>query len=203
MPAVCPSIFTISIHALREEGDSSGILPKLPDSHFYPRPPRGGRQLRLVIHCESSLFLSTPSARRATRNRRVKQLLIRISIHALREEGDRIIAKPYWARRNFYPRPPRGGRLPAAILPVLDARISIHALREEGDKKGAYRWRLKHNFYPRPPRGGRRSFFRLYLKLEVFLSTPSARRATRRVDALLVDLRISIHALREEGDSSN
>ena len=34
---------------------------------------------------------------------------------------------------DFYPRPPRGGRL-AEILGVnLDEVISIHALREEGD----------------------------------------------------------------------
>ena len=44
VPAVCPSIFTISIHALREEGDPV----------FWYRP-------RSVLE-----FLSTPSARRAT-----------------------------------------------------------------------------------------------------------------------------------------
>ena len=36
-------------------------------------------------------------------------------------------------------------------------------------------------------------------KLE-FLSTPSARRATLQIDQAHPDLRISIHALREEGD---
>ena len=56
--------------------------------------------------------------------------------------------------------------------------ISIHALREEGDAKAT----LCHR-----PAG-------------VFLSTPSARRATykRRLRDVLVS--ISIHALREEGD---
>ena len=35
---------------------------------------------------------------------------------------------------NFYPRPPRGGRLPD-VLPVwCRLQISIHALREEGDQ---------------------------------------------------------------------
>ena len=33
-------------------------------------------------------FLSTPSARRATRSFDLSQPIIRISIHALREEGD-------------------------------------------------------------------------------------------------------------------
>ena len=34
------------------------------------------------------------------------------------------------------------------------------------------------NFYPRPPRGGRHWFFTVDNKTELFLSTPSARRAT-------------------------
>ena len=35
---------------------------------------------------------------------------------------------------NFYPRPPRGGRLVAARCQVVVLVISIHALREEGDR---------------------------------------------------------------------
>ena len=56
-----------------------------------------------------------------------------ISIHALREEGD---GKGFWGRlldADFYPRPPRGGRLPGAIFVLVIVGISIHALREEGD----------------------------------------------------------------------
>ena len=34
----------ISIHALREEGDRWSTTPTLLRWHFYPRPPRGGRQ---------------------------------------------------------------------------------------------------------------------------------------------------------------
>ena len=36
----------ISIHALREEGDSNRILLTGSLSDFYPRPPRGGRRCR-------------------------------------------------------------------------------------------------------------------------------------------------------------
>ena len=36
-----------------------------------------------------------------------------------------------------------------------------------------------------------------------FLSTPSARRATLRLDQTIDQQAISIHALREEGDSKN
>ena len=39
------------------------------------------------------------------------------------------------------------------------------------------------------------------VQLVEFLSTPSARRATREISSLTRLCRISIHALREEGDS--
>ena len=78
----------ISIHALREEGDL----------HFH------------VFAVVFFLFLSTPSARRATFTLGGKQRVTLISIHALREEGDKGRADQRPAHRNFYPRPPRGGR---------------------------------------------------------------------------------------------
>ena len=59
--------------------------------------------------------------------------------------------------KNFYPRPPRGGRLPEQQLVAVDDVISIHALREEGDQGGAAAGKPVTDFYPRPPRGGRRS----------------------------------------------
>ena len=147
------------------------------------------------------IFLSTPSARRAT------------------------ICWPAtpFARTNFYPRPPRGGRpdhlagarevgvflsTPSARRATSDwhesqifVAISIHALREEGDqglrnpqhifcisihalREEGDLQRVQHsdrpgNFYPRPPRGGRRP---------------------DRAGAALPG-HISIHALREEGDT--
>ena len=58
-------------------------------------------------------FLSTPSARRATRGDLIERQVFEISIHALREEGD--------------PTPPPG---------AANRLISIHALREEGDGEG-------------------------------------------------------------------
>ena len=80
----------ISIHALREEGDE-----------------RRGSSPGVFI-----IFLSTPSARRATLTDLTAYALHKvISIHALREEGDR---HPLF----------RAHKAPC---------ISIHALREEGD----------------------------------------------------------------------
>ena len=122
----------------------------------------------------------------------------------------------------FYPRPPRGGRLasdcqffPLSLISIHALReegdsaartvigfetISIHALREEGDDRIAQRKDDLADFYPRPPRGGRPLLSKILPKLSIFLSTPSARRATRRHPQLPRLQAISIHALREEGD---
>ena len=81
-------------------------------------------------------------------------------------------------------------------------KISIHALREEGDGSPTRPTTTSSNFYPRPPRGGRPPFCVPPLLAIEFLSTPSARRATKAVHAASVTLAISIHALREEGDTS-
>ena len=56
--------------------------------NFYPRPPRGGRPVLRDIGQKRVLFLSTPSARRATRIKIDPDDGEKISIHALREEGD-------------------------------------------------------------------------------------------------------------------
>ena len=82
-------------------------------------------------------FLSTPSARRATNEDGQLVLKWYISIHALREEGDRHSPRIASPHSNFYPRPPRGGRRRYLFHAGGQASISIHALREEGDvKKG-------------------------------------------------------------------
>ena len=168
----------ISIHALREEGDPP--LWGLPENwpYFYPRPPRGGRR---------GVDIQTVQPPR-------------ISIHALREEGDPRSRNSRAAPRYFYPRPPRGGRQSAGAVVPAFFYISIHALREEGDLASMRCAVRASNFYPRPPRGGRPINSLLVNGQEIFLSTPSARRATLRVDVVHHGIAISIHALREEGD---
>ena len=87
--------------------------------------------------------------------------------------------------------------------PPDSADISIHALREEGDKRVKNVRSHIRNFYPRPPRGGRPiSIFGSAMD-DIFLSTPSARRATEAAKAAAPVEDISIHALREEGDAAN
>ena len=78
----------ISIHALREEGDLDNVT-------------KGEAKV---------VFLSTPSARRATSSGRPARFPVNISIHALREEGDFGFSTISTMSSYFYPRPPRGGR---------------------------------------------------------------------------------------------
>ena len=80
-----------------------------------------------------SVFLSTPSARRATQgleqyNRHNQNFYPR----PLRGGRPSATAK-YTASKNFYPRPLRGGRLLLVFEQAGLFVISIHALCEEGD----------------------------------------------------------------------
>ena len=103
----------------------------------------------------SEVFLSTPSARRATVAGAAAVCCARISIHALREEGDPSAFLFVDRIEDFYPRPPRGGRLMTNKAHEPSLLISIHALREEGDANIIQYHTEQTDFYPRPPRGGR------------------------------------------------
>ena len=172
------AIRSISIHALREEGDTLRNSAISPVTHFYPRPPRGGRLSGPVRFWGISIFLSTPSARRATCINVVSVIILlflstpsarratgrlqrshrdhQISIHALREEGDDL---------------PRLVQQPAGeFLSTPSARRATGNTVDRATNQ--------NDFYPRPPRGGRR----------------------RCIQLAPEDLQISIHALREEGD---
>ena len=56
-----------------------------------------------------------------------------VYIHALREEGDGTMYTTQNRGKDFYPRPPRGGRRVYYYCKAVSTAISIHALREEGD----------------------------------------------------------------------
>ena len=171
--------------------------------NFYPRPPRGGRPelhaglvglheisihalreegdgAEMLVVASVRLFLSTPSARRATDRLtnlprgeqnfypcppRGGRPLCRVAILSL----VRFLSTPSARRatsahqlniyptKDFYPRPPRGGRHAGRMALCRQVHISIHALREEGDNTAAFSMTT----------------------MSRFLSTPSARRATR------------------------
>ena len=191
---------SISIHALREEGDwEQGRPVDLLLISIHALREEGDCEL-VCDDVEYLLFLSTPSARRATANKRPCRAGLYISIHALREEGDEQLSKVCGLHRHFYPRPPRGGRQ-YYIRHLVDADIflSTPSARRATPITSTTR-AATANFYPRPPRGGRQVSASWDGVTSVFLSTPSARRATTVRAGFPMYAEISIHALREEGD---
>ena len=58
-----------------------------------------------------------------------------ISIHALREEGDRVMHSQLKHRDEFQSTPSARRATAPYPRPLYRQRISIHALREEGDSK--------------------------------------------------------------------
>ena len=134
----------------------SGAWRRPSHRHFYPHPPRGGRP-----------HISREEVRP-----------FRISIHALREEGDGIDLGIKDKDLQFLSTP--SARRATLCRWAADHRwrISIHALREEGDATARDTTCRRMNFYPRPPRGGRQSSPYIWMMVLTFLSTPSARRAT-------------------------
>ena len=146
-------------------------------TYFYPRPPRGGRRQSSRTTAAMDTFLSTPSARRATRPLRLHPPHTHISIHALREEGDTRTRSSSWSITTFLSTPSarRATHFRLDAVQKLDISIhalreegdlvelglgcalliSIHALREEGDTRPGRWGSPRIYFYPRPPRGGR------------------------------------------------
>ena len=85
----------ISIHALRVEGDlSHPIMMQLRVSYFYPRPPGGGRHARCFQLVKINYFYPRPPGGGRPVRRRKTVEAVKISIHALRVEGDRKEGSP-------------------------------------------------------------------------------------------------------------
>ena len=102
-----------------------------------------------------------------------------ISIHALREEGDRCTTLTTTNAMYFNPRPPRGGRHKALGHRPQAQNISIHALREEGDSRASCSCGVLSVFQSTP--SARRATWSMPCQTFTptkFQSTPSARRAT-------------------------
>ena len=152
-----PDISKIFLSTPSARRATFGVLPvSAVLRYFYPRPPRGGRPTLV----------------------RGRGFEPHISIHALREEGDKTRYKSEINQWRFLSTP-SARRATSYYDPMLaNLGISIHALREEGDVGRLILSHKQKYFYPRPPRGGRPLFRSLLLCSMIFLSTPSARRAT-------------------------
>ena len=190
----------ISIHALREEGDALHSAHIHGVADFYPRPPRGGRPPGAYSPGRFTIFLSTPSARRATDFSVRDSTFIRfLSTPSARRATLPPVSFSY-QQCYFYPRPPRGGRPPAPSTKTTSTRFLSTPSARRATSVSAHYAVAVSDFYPRPPRGGRLKGTARLRQCERFLSTPSARRATVTIVLLSTTAKISIHALREEGD---
>ena len=150
----------ISIHALREEGDQWLRVCRRRRDHFYPRPPRGGRRSSTSDRAAERNFYPRPPRGGRPGRLKTNPQAVKISIHALREEGDLNHSCHIMAYALFLSTPSARratGRLKTNPQAV---KISIHALREEGDKLRSA----------------------TLSSLSLFLSTPSARRATAKTE---------------------
>ncbi len=79
----------ISIHALREEGDTQLLNPAVIDFQISIHALREEGDVQVdIVPGADKVFLSTPSVRRATSRYPCERAGAAISIHALREEGD-------------------------------------------------------------------------------------------------------------------
>ena len=175
--------FSISIHALRGEGDLNNLGTRFSPPVFQSTPSVGRATYMVLFYMIVGIFQSTPSVGRATILSPKKSMtlftfqstpsvgratrLIRadiaadkisihalrgegddyfgfvrsckcISIHALRGEGDVVIAQKVGDGTYFNPRPPWGGRHLDKDMDVSINTISIHALRGEGDVQKAH-----------------------------------------------------------------
>ena len=138
-------------------GRPSLVIVYLPSSHFYPRPPGGGRPMRKASNDLLFIFLSTPSGWRATGCMRFKDLQAKISIHALRVEGDIFFAAVISYSGKFLSTP-SGWRATRTGI-VSTCRDGLFLSTPSGWRATRREWerlRTRRYFYPRPPGGGRR-----------------------------------------------
>ena len=170
----------ISIHALLAESDSAKSTPEEAKRYFYPRSPCGERHMKMRVICAGMNFYPRSPC----------------------GERHQYLSQTFW-RGYFYPRSPCGERLIALFdFPIVPA-ISIHALLAESDYLATWKScdvcyfyprspcgeRQRHqqtsshprNFYPRSPCGERPDRNADWVRVYVFLSTLSLRRATLTV----------------------
>ena len=148
--------FFISIHALREEGDVYCLMPRcVKDISIHALREEGDTETN-EYESLGTIFLSTPSARRATRT--CLWLPTETISFLSTPSARRATPRPPPSGRgfqNFYPRPPRGGRRIAFCLyHQLIQFLSTPSARRATTPQFP-RCLPPGYFYPRPPRGGR------------------------------------------------
>ena len=147
-----------------------------------------------------------------------------ISIHALRVEGDDLRRDAQGKHRDFYPRPPGGGRQPKRRRRKLVAYFYPRPPGGGRPKGVKHNWFCPEYFYPRPPGGGRPYMLNEIGVVADFYPRPPgggrlSKRSTQPIQLHFYprppgggrlprprkcagSLLISIHALRVEGDAA-
>ena len=175
--------------------------------NFYPSHPRGWRRCRCQPHFAQDVFLSTPPSRVATAKMRRCHLSLQflstppsrvatmtsggkdssaivISIHATLAGGDSPSISMRPIREYFYPRHPRGWRLPALVIGTPRIKFLSTPPSRVATGQVARLEASCSDFYPRHPRGWRLLAQTLWLLYSEFLSTPPSRVATGQVARL-------------------
>ena len=185
------------------EGDRFRQSQLLPQYHFNPLPPHGGRHIPDAEDTKQNHFNPLPPhggrrciLRRPSSNRG-------ISIHSLRMEGDSLSISSVSAVSTFQSTPSAWRETDANTF-AERSETHFNPLPPHGGRPincNQQRLQGKH-FNPLPPHGGR-PLIQLATQLkEEFQSTPSAWRETQRRRNQHKKLQISIHSLRMEGDYS-
>ena len=170
----------ISIHSLRMEGDRlSFVTNPFLTYYFNPLPPHGGRPSdSCAVFIRRNFNPLPPHGGRPT-NATMSGIVVDISIHSLRMEGDGIAFHPGFRILPFQSTPSAWRETHNKVIPSATQsafQSTPSAWRETSDRRKIRSWNF--HFNPLPPHGGRLN-----------LSTEQLGRCD-----------ISIHSLRMEGD---
>ena len=153
-----------------------------------------------LVWC-SVVFLSTPSARRATGLLEALPTIIEFLSTPSARRATYVVYIVSRAK-NFYPRPPRGGRpVHSPSRGSVVVFLSTPSARRATFEPTSERYIPSNYFYPRPPRGGRpcgppgRT-----ARIHHFYPRPPRGGRLECIGPRHGAKKISIHALREEGD---
>ena len=179
-----------------------------------------------AVHVQLSIFLSTLSLRRATRNKPILHSPVSLFLSTLSLRRATVACCVICnGPDNFYPRSPCGER--RGLLRHMQRARYFYPRSPCGERHHYIRilCRPRHYFYPRSPCGERPrcllfiqnsgnisihallaesdlSFATMSLRSRLFLSTHSLRRATSPLCCTIAGVNISIHALLAESDDS-
>ena len=172
---------------------------------FNPRLPGGRRRLEASSKAYYTLsFQSTPSGGKATGALWIgSRMLLAVSIHAFRGEGDRAAHRDVTDQFRFNPRLPGGRR--RGFPAIFRERYEFQSTPSGGKAtvQVVPLVEISTAFQSTPSGGKATSRTRTSSGASPFQSTPSGGKATASATPPVRPQTVSIHAFRGEGDSSS